>query len=522
MTYDIILIIGERVFDHPLCGPAIIRRLLEKRGFSVGLIEMPRTAGDIARLGSPRLFFGVSSGSIDSMLRNYTPLKKVRKDDPHFQSKDETVPNRAVIVFCNWIREQFKDAVIVLGGVEATMRRFVHYDYWDNRLRRPLLFDSRADILAYGSAEKQAVEIAERLNKGRPLDGIPGTCLIRDRLPEGFAELPSFEEVSQSTDRFCDFQNGCTPLKDLAQKIDNRFVLQIRAPVYTPHDLDEYYELPFTRKISGQSLQGFEWSVVTHRGCIGECHFCSLSHTQGNRIVSRSEDSILREVDRMARMERFRGNVEDLGGATANMYGMDCGKCETGHCLSCKKLDKSHGRLIRLLRKVRAVKGVKKVFIRSGIRHDLATEDYVRELVSHHIFDTLRIAPEHVNPRMLKLMNKGAGDLNLFLHWFKKTRTHKKLSFYFLAGHPGSTMEEARELADFMGRMENAESFQLFTPTPGTVSTCMYYTETDPSTQEKIPVPKSYVDKKEQKRLILNRINAGKKVSRRSRNNDEQ
>jgi len=222
MAFDIILVIGELYFDHPLCGPAIIKRLLEKRGYSVGLIEMPQKAQDVARLGKPRLFFGVSSGSIDSMLRNYTPLKKMRKSDLNYQQHGENVPNRAVIVYCNWIKEHFKESPIVIGGVEATLRRFIHYDYWDNALRRPILLDSRADILVYGNAEKQVLEIAEKLDKGEKLDGIAGTCVASREKPAGYSELPSSEEVTGDKSRFCDMQNALTIWENLAQKIDNR------------------------------------------------------------------------------------------------------------------------------------------------------------------------------------------------------------------------------------------------------------------------------------------------------------
>lgn len=518
MAYDIIFVTGELFFDHPLSGIALLKRLLEKHGYKVGVIEMPQSDEEVKKLGKPALFFGISSGSIDSMVRNYTPLKKLRKDDKNIDY-NETVPDRAVIVYSNWVKKHFKDSVIVLGGTEATLRRFVHYDYWDNKLRRPILFDSRADILAFGSAEKQILEIAERIKSKQGLEGIKGTCIISkekppEGSPEGFIFLPGYDDVLNSKGSFCDMQNMLTNNKDIVQKIDNRYVLQFRSPVYTSKDLDEYYELPFARETKSEHLRGFEFSIVTHRGCIGECNFCSLKLAQGNRIVSRSEGSILREIERIAKMPHFKGNIDDMGGPSANMYGMDCSlqdNCSKS-CIDCSRLDKSNKRLIQLLKKARAVKGVKNVFVKSGIRYDLAGKEYLEEM-KHHIFDTLRIAPEHVNKDVLHLMNKDKGDLKRFLQSFNSimgkidSKAGKllsgKLSFYFMTAHPGSTMKEAKELAAALKQFENAESVQVFTPTPMSVSTCMYYTGIDPKTRKSVYVPYAYSEKKMQKRVLF-------------------
>jgi len=505
MEYDIIFVAGERFFDHPLCGIAILKRLLEKHGYKVGIIEMPQKESDIKRLGKPRLFFGISSGSIDSMVRNYTPLKKPRKDDKNL-SYNESVPDRAVIVYSNWVKRHFRDSIIVLGGTEASLRRFVHYDYWDNRLRKPVLFDSRADIVAYGSAEKQILEIGDRIKNKRPLENISGTCVISKELPAGFRELPSYADVASSKERFCDMQNMLGNKENLGQKIDNRYVLQYKAPKYTPKDLDEYYELPFTREMPSKNLIGFEFSIVTHRGCIGECSFCSLALLQGNRIISRSEDSILREIENIIKLPGFKGNIDDIGGPSANMYGMDCDKCKKS-CIDCSNLDRSNRRLISLLRKARSIKGVKKICLRSGIRYDLASPEYIKEIAEHHLFDTLRIAPEHVSKNVLRLMNKDKGDLTKFIREFNKNRIRKGLSFYFMAAHPGSTMKEAARLADAISKLENAESVQVFTPTPMTVSTCMYYTGMEPKTKKSVYVPYNYSEKKKQKRIIFEIMN---------------
>ena len=495
--YDIILVIGETYFDHPLCGAAILRRLLEKNGYSVGLIEMPQKEEDIKQLGKPKLFFGIGAGSIDSMVRNYTPLKRLRSED-EYADYTEPVKDRAITVYCNWIRRKFKDSVLVLGSTEATLRRFTHYDYWENRLRKPILFDSRADILAYGNAEKQILEIAKRISNKESLTGIPGTCIISKEVPQEFTLLPSYEEVNNSKEKFCDMQNLFSNTANLAQKIDNRYLLQYKSQVYTSADLDEYYGLPFARS-TPKSLRGFEFSVVTHRGCIGECNFCALRLIQGDKIISRSEESILDEIKEIARLPHFKGNIDDLGGPSANMYGMDCHKCGRS-CLDCKNLDRSNKRLIALLKKAEKVPGINHVYIKSGVRYDLASEEYIQEL-KNHIFDTIRIAPEHVNRKVLKLMNKDRGNLQEFISKFGPN----KLSFYFMTAHPGSGMKEAEELAQAMKKLRNAEHVQIFMPTPMTVSTCMYYASLDPKTKEQIYVPYTYNEKKRQKRVIFSR-----------------
>jgi uncharacterized radical SAM protein YgiQ len=502
VQYDIIIIVGEEFFDHPLCGTAILKRLLEKNGYSVGIIEMPQRDEDITRLGKPRLFFGVSSGCIDSMVRNYTPLKRLRELDKHSANVGK-VPDRAVTVYSNWIKKHYKDTKIVIGGTEASLRRFVHYDYWDNKLRKPILFDSRADIMAYGNAEKQIVEIAKRIQEGKSLAGIEGTSIISREIPKDFKEMPSFEDVSNSKERFCDMQNMLNNHDNLTQKIDNRYMLQYKSPEYTPEDLDEYYELEFTRQVP-KYMRGFEFSVVTHRGCIGKCSFCSLTLLQGDKIISRSEESIMREIKKITKLPHFTGNIDDLGGPTANMYGMDCRKC-TGNCIDCKNLDRTNKRLIKLLRNIRQIEGIKNVYIRSGVRYDLATPEYVKEIACHHVYEMLRIAPEHVNPEVLKLMNKDIKGLNEFVTEFNKNAGNKKISFYFMTAHPGSGMKEAKELAESLKKLENAEDVQIFIPTPMTLSTCMYYTGMDPKTKKKIYVPYTYNEKKEQKRLIFRR-----------------
>ena len=506
--FDIILVSGEPYADHPLSPAGMIARVLDAEGWKVGVIECPdwKTKDDFLKLGRPRLFFGVTSGSIDSMLVNYTPLKRERAVDPNapFQSR---MPDRAVIVYANRLRELHKGARLVLGGIEASLRRFAHYDYWGDDVRRSILLDTRADILVYGPGEIQAVEIARRLDRGETLDGIRGTAVIRAEAPEGALVVPSWEEVAADKDKFCQAQKRLTNRKTIAQKHANRFVVQYPAPDYTPADLDRVYGLPFTRRIPATfpELGMARFSVQTHRGCVGRCSFCALSLHQGDRIVSRSEASILAEIRRMTRHPEWKGFVDDLGGPTANMYGLEGVDAAT-----------AQRRLLALLLAARKVPGVKKVFVRSGVRYDLALEspEYVRELVRHHTSGLLKIAPEHVSENVLRLMNKSGGRRRLeeFRRLFAAVAARaggrpQHLKYYFMVAHPGTTEKEARELAAYIRTLERSgekpvEGVQIFTPTPLTRSTCMYHTGKDPSTGETVYVPRPYAEKKAQKRML--------------------
>jgi uncharacterized radical SAM protein YgiQ len=500
--FDIILVSAEYWDDHPLCPVGVIARVLDYAGYSVGIVEKPVKDEDFGKLGAPKLFFGVTSGSIDSMLNNYTPLKRPRKDDPHADWNE--MPDRALVAYCNSLRRLFKGCRIVIGGIEASLRRFAHYDYWGNNVRRSILLDARADILVYGNGEKQVLDIAARLRKGLGLDGIAGTCVLAKEAPEGFAAIPSYEEVKEDNVKFCEMQMSFSNDRALAQPHANRFVLQHPAPEYSPGDLDAIYALPFTRAMHPKSqLRMARFSVVTHRGCIGECSFCSLALHQGGRIVSRSEESILREIESLTKHPDFKGYVDDLGGPSANMYGMDCGtKCGDA-CLACATLDRSHSRLVALMRRARAVPGVKKIFVRSGVRYDLAIEsrEYVRELSRHHVSGTLKIAPEHFSKRVLKLMNKPGDRFSEFCDLFNSLNkdTGQTLRYYFMVGHPGDDVQEANELARRAAKLGNAEQFQLFTPTPMSLSTCMYWTGLDPRAMEPVKVVYDFATKKRMK-----------------------
>jgi uncharacterized radical SAM protein YgiQ len=513
--FDIVLVSGEPYVDHPLSAVGVIARGLDAKGHRVGVIGRPDWNSDrnFLKLGKPRLFFGITSGSMDSLLVNYTPLKRERARDPH-APHHSGIPDRAVLVFSHIVKRLFPGAPIVIGGIEASLRRFAHYDYWEDRVRRSLLLDSRADILVYGPGEKQVIEIAQRLDDGENLMGVPGTCVVSRELPPDFELLPSFEEVSRDPESFCAAQRLFSNGRRLAQAHAGRYVLQLPMPEYTSEDLDWIYGLPYSRRIHSDypEFSMARFSVVTHRGCIGNCSFCSLSLHQGDRIVSRSESSILEEIGRLIGHPEFKGYVDDLGGPTANMYGMDCAaSCADKNCLSCSKLDRSHSRLIRLMEKARAIPGVKKVFVRSGIRYDLAMDSptYLRDLCDHHISGILKIAPEHVSPRVLRLMNKGRQPLEEFRRQFKQLGRGKRqrLKSYFMVAHPGTGERETRELARYLQKLKKegeipVEGVQIFTPTPMTRSTCMYHTGMDPLTGEPVHVPRSFAEKKEQKRLL--------------------
>jgi uncharacterized radical SAM protein YgiQ len=509
--FDIIIITGEYYDDHPLSPVGIIARVLDAKNYSVGIIEKPETKEQFTQLGTPHLCFCVTAGSMDSMLHNYTPMKRKRKHDPH--SKVTSMPNRAILFYCNKIKQYFKSSPMVIGGIEASLRRFAHYDYWDNKIRRSILYDSRADILVYGNGEKQILEIANRLKQGRDLRGIKGTCIITREIDETVTLLPSMKEVKDDKKKFALMQKEFSIDKNLAQEYENNYLLQYQYPTYTTCDLDWIYSLPFTRKMHPQSLLKMaKFSVITHRGCIGNCNFCSLSLHQGEKIISRSEENILDEIRSLTKHPDFKGYIDDLGGPTANMYGMDC-KLQpacSNHCLTCKNLDKNHDQLLSLLRKARQIPGVKKIFVRSGIRYDLACDnpEYIKEIVDHHISGTLKIAPEHFSRKVTQLMNKDNTSFDEFISYFNTYNKNKKqsLRYYFMIGHPGDSIEEVRLLRDLINKkgLVNINHFQLFTPTPMTNSTCMYWTGLDPLTMEPVETICDYKTKKKLKRILLN------------------
>ncbi|MHA1717926.1 MAG: YgiQ family radical SAM protein [Promethearchaeota archaeon] len=535
--FDVILVSGDYWADHPHSGIGVIARVLEADGFRIGIIEKPdwHSTKDLVKFGLPKLFYGISSGAIDSMLQNYTPLKKLRSEDPYNPFSSE-IPDRAIIVYSQLIKRAQKElsrensVPIILGGVEASLRRFTHYDYWDNKIRRPILFDSKADLIVYGPGEYQAHEIAFRLKNKQTLEKISGTCVISKKKIAEFQELkfrekkfeilPSYTEVRQDKKSFCRMQMQFSNQRNLVQQIDNRVIVQYRMHDYTSKELDELYELPFTYRIPDKfkEFQMTKFSIITHRGCFGNCSFCSIALHQGTKIISRSIGSILSEIERMTHFSDFKGYISDIGGPSANMYGMDCPNapiCEK-NCIDCSILNRSHDKVLELLQKSRKIKGIKKTFVRSGIRYDLAIdhEEYLKELSKYHISGNLKIAPEHFSPKICALMNKPNERFDEFKKKFDEmNKTLKQhLKYYFITAHPGSTMKDVYFLRDKLEELgfQNTESIQIFTPTPMSVSTCMYYTGLNPYTLKPVYVPYTYNEKKKQKNVLYPNLSVSK------------
>ncbi len=540
---DIILVTGDTYIDSPHVGVAVIGRVLENAGYRVGIIAQPDVSGsaDIQRLGEPRLFWGITGGCMDSMVSNYTALKKKRQgDDLTPGGKNNRRPDRAVIAYANLIRKYFKNTKpLVLGGVEASLRRIAHYDYWSDSVRRSILFDARADILAYGMAERAVTEIARRLAAGKNLKNIPGTCTIESETPSGYLELPSYEDAASGKKAFSEMFSFFTANQDpvtacgLVQKHAKRWLVHHPPqPHLTQTELDAVYNLEFLRRVHPyyekqgkvRAMDTIAFSLTTHRGCFGECRFCSIALHEGRTIISRSEESILTEARRIASFPGFRGYLVDVGGATANMYGIDCvrkpdhGACTGRQCLFprvCPSLKVDHTRQIRLLASLRRIPGIKKVFVASGIRHDLVLADkkmgrpYLRELVHHHISGQLKIAPEHTVSPVLALMRKpGQDTLTQFKDLFHKmnaeTGQQQFLTYYFIAAHPGCTEEDMRDLKSFTTRELHTtpQQVQIFTPLPSTWSALMYWTEIDPTAGRKIFVEKDPARKQRQKDVV--------------------
>ncbi|MEA3558041.1 MAG: YgiQ family radical SAM protein [Candidatus Thermoplasmatota archaeon] len=523
--FDVILVTGDGFVDHPSFGAAVIARVIESAGHSVGIISQPswKDTEDFRILGRPRLFFGVTAGNLDSMVSNYTPLKREREYDSFSPNgRPGQRPDRATIVYSMRIHEAFKDVPIVIGGIEASLRRLAHYDYWDNKLRRSILFDSRADVLVYGMGEEAVLALLEHYSKhaGVPL-GIENTCVNLKENPDGHLEIPSFEEISESKEKFCEAYRLYSRNDMIAQAHGNRYLVQYPMGSISTEEVDRIYSLPFSRKAWGDvpALRTVRFSVVTHRGCFGNCSFCSLSMHQGRLIRSRSERSILNEIKIITRMKGFNGTIDDLGGPTANMYGMECSSPCPGkdNCMICSRMDRSHDRLVELMKSVRGVKGVKNLFISSGIRYDLAMNslEYVNELVKHHVPGRIKLAPEHVDKEVLRLMGKPEIEVfHRFKYLLQKIDPNVRVLPYFMAAHPGCGIPEMKELMEFVKKHGEFEQCQIFTPTPMTLSTCMYWTGLDPNTMEEVYVPYTYKEKKVQKAMMLPRQMDGERRMR--------
>ncbi len=539
---DVVLVTGDSYVDSPYIGVAVIGHVLLAAGYSVGIIAQPDIHGDeIGRLGEPTLFWGVTGGNIDSMVANYTATRRPkRSDDLTPGGRNDRRPNRAVIVYANLIRRYFKHTTpIVLGGIEASLRRIAHYDYWSDSIRRSILFDARADVLVYGMAENTVVALAERLRAGQAFQDLPGICTIAAEPRPGTIELPSYEQVVADKQAFVEmfhtFYRNNDPLTatGLSQQQDTRYLVQNPpAPHLTQAELDAVYELdyehaqhPFYERLGPvTALETIRFSLTTHRGCYGECNFCAIAVHQGRTVRWRSQDSLLREAQRMAGQPDFKGYILDVGGPTANMYGFECAKklahgpCPDKRCLYpqvCPQLPVDHSPQMALLEHLRKIEGVKQVIVASGVRHDLVLADrahgvaYLRQLVRHHISGQMKIAPEHSQAHVLRLMGKSGSEALLpFRELFNElTRAAHKpqfLTYYLIAAHPGCTEDDMRALKRFLRRQLNIhpEQVQIFTPTPSTYSSLMYSTGVDPFTGQALAVETDAAKKEHQKKIL--------------------
>lgn len=554
---DVILVTGDTYIDSPFIGAAVTGRVLERAGYRVGIIAQPDTAdtGDISRLGEPRLFWGVTGGSVDSMVANYSAGRRRRKsDDMTPGGLNNRRPDRAAIVYSNLIRRAFRSAApIVLGGVEASMRRIAHYDFWSDSVRRSVLFDARADYLVYGMGEAPVVELARRLQRKSPVKGLRGVCLISSRVPDGYLELPPFEIVQADrqafTDMFRVFYANSDPItaRGLAQRQDTRYLIHNPPALpLTTRQLDAVHAMKFTREVHPfylaqgpvKAQETIRFSMAAHRGCYGECNFCSITVHQGRTVQWRSVESVVREARLLARSAGFHGNIQDVGGPTANMYGFECsrklreGACADRRCMypsMCPALRPSHREQIRLLRALRRVRGVKNVFVASGIRHDLVLADrlhgvrYLGELAAHHISGQMKIAPEHTEPGVLKMMGKPGPEplerfRNLFEQANRRAGKEQYLTYYLIAAHPGCTDREMQSLARYAARRLRLtpEQVQVFTPLPSTWSSVMYHTGIDPFTGERIFVEKDAKRREHQKLLVTGRAGGSQGRGRRT------
>ncbi len=541
---DVILVSGDSYIDSPFIGAAVIGRLLESAGYKVGIIAQPDTTThtDITRLGEPRLFWGVTGGSVDSMVANYTASGKKRRTDDYTPGGDNNRrPNRAVIAYTNLIKRYFKSTKpIILGGIEASLRRVAHYDFWSDSIRRSILFDAKADYLLYGMAERSILEVTQRLSDGTSIDDVRGLCRISSDIPDGHLILPSYEQVVQDKYQFIrmfhDFYLNNDPLtaKGLVQQHGDRFLVQNPPALpLTQQELDAVYALPFQRaqhpyyekQGKVRALDTIQFSISTHRGCYGECNFCAIAVHEGRTVHWRSEESILSEAQSLTNHPDFKGYISDVGGPSANMYGFECrkklnhGSCPDKRCIYpevCKALKPDHSRQTRLLKKMRKIPGIKKIFVASGIRFDLIFEDekhgedYLAEIVNHHVSGQLKIAPEHTVNRVLEHMGKPAAtELSRFKDAFYKlsAAAGKKqfLTYYLIAAHPGCSDADMIALKQYFSKNMHVlpEQVQIFTPTPSTYSSLMYYTGLDPFTLKPIFVEKSASGRERQKQILF-------------------
>ena len=541
---DVIFVSGDAYIDHPAFGVPLLARWLEAHGFRVGIIAQPdwRSKEPFMALGRPRLFFGVTAGAMDSMVAHYTPARKLRRDDAYSPgNRHGARPNRATIIYTSRLKEAYRDVPVIIGGIESSLRRLAHYDYWEDKVRRSLLLDAKADLLVYGMAERALVEVAERLRSGEcmaDIHNVRGTCFSMSRNENRFegkdiVEIPSFDEVSADTSAFAEafrlsnLEHNPACARAIVQPHGSRLLVCMPpAMPLTEAELDKIYALPFEKaphpsyQETIPAWEQIKTSITSHRGCFGGCAFCAIAMHQGTTIQSRSEASIVAEVDALAAKPWFKGSVSDVGGPTANMYGLSCGNptsrkvCRRQSCLFpqiCKNLSTGDKRAVGLLRKIRTRKCVRNVAVSSGVRYDLMERQpaYFTDLVGQHVSGLLKVAPEHLTEHVTALMHKPDGkSFETFFLRFRdeNARIGKRQAIvpYLISGHPGCTLQDMLDLALTLKKLGlKVEQVQDFTPTPGTLSTCMYYTGMDPESGKVLHVARSDREKGLQKALLL-------------------
>ena len=546
---DIILVSGDTYTDNAYNGTALIGHWLVDHGLRVGIIAQPDVSSgdDISRLGQPELFWSVSAGCVDSMVANYTPTRKFRKEDDFTPGGvNDRRPDRATIAYANLIKRYIKGRPVFLAGIEASLRRIAHYDFWSDSVRRSVLFDAKADGIVYGMTELATLELADRIRRGEGWGDVRGVCYPSASVPDGFVEMPSFESCRDDRFAFMDafriFSGNSDPVtaKGLAQRHGDRYLVQNppQRPL-TTEELDALYGSDFedtvhpyyARQGHVRAMDTVSNSITTHRGCYGDCSFCSIALHQGTTVVSRSEESILREARRIASRPGFNGVIKDVGGPTANMYGIEClrkvrsGRCTDRRCLGpkpCPSLPIDHSRQTALLGELSSIPGVRRVFVNSGIRYDMIVADkahgqeYLDAIVADHVSGQMKVAPEHVCDDVLRLMGKpGRRTLEEFRSMFAESLSRcgkeEYLTYYFMAAHPGCTEDHMRELAAYCrGTLRiHPEQVQVFTPTPSSYSTAMYRTSKDRRGRD-VRVERSIQKRQRQKEIVTGRGRDGR------------
>lgn len=546
---DIILVSGDTYTDNAYNGTALIGHWLVDHGLRVGIIAQPDVSSgdDISRLGQPELFWSVSAGCVDSMVANYTPTRKFRKEDDFTPGGvNDRRPDRATIAYTNLIKRHIKGRPVFLAGIEASLRRIAHYDFWSDSVRRSVLFDAKADGIVYGMTELATLELADRIRRGEGWGDVRGVCYPSASVPDGFVEMPSFESCRDDLFAFMNafriFSGNSDPVtaKGLAQRHGDRYLVQNppQRPL-TTEELDALYGSDFedavhpyyARQGHVRAMDTVSNSITTHRGCYGDCSFCSIALHQGTTVVSRSEESILREARRIASRPGFNGVIKDVGGPTANMYGIECprkvrsGRCADRRCLGskpCPSLPIDHSRQTALLGELSSIPGVRRVFVNSGIRYDMIVADkahgqeYLDTIVADHVSGQMKVAPEHVCDDVLRLMGKpGRRTLEEFRSMFAESLSRcgkeEYLTYYFMAAHPGCTEDHMRELAAYCrGTLRiHPEQVQVFTPTPSSYSTAMYRTSKDRRGRD-VRVERSIQKRQRQKEIITGRGRDGR------------